>query len=171
MEILLLCLKIYFARILDVSLGTVRVMFTVKGKKLFAATIAFIEVFIWFMVARDALNTDLKSIFIPFSYSFGYASGTFIGGLLADKLIKGNLTVQVILSKASDTIVDEIRSHDFAVSVIDVKGKTADEAKYMLFIEINKRKLSELKSVVKSLDEKAFMVVNETKMVQNGYLK
>lgn len=170
MELLLLCLKVFFARITDVSLGTVRTIVTVKGKKFYASLIGFVEVFIWFIVVKDALNTTLDSIFIPLSYALGYATGTYIGGLLAEKLISGNLTLQVILSNNSDEVVDEIRSNNFAVSVIDVKGRTKEEAKYMLFIEINKKRLRELKSLIKKLDDKAFIVVNETKSVQNGYL-
>ena len=41
----------------------------------------------------------------------------------------------------------------------------------MLFIEINKKRIDHLNKLIKSLDEKAFIVVNETKLVQNGYIK
>ena len=170
MEIFLLCLKIFFARILDVSLGTVRTIVTVKGKKFYAALIGFIEVFIWFLVARDALNVEIDTIFIPLSYSLGYATGTLIGGLISEKVISGNLTVQIVLSNQNTEIIDIIREKGYAVSVIDAKGQN-DDKKYMLFMEINKNRLNSLKDLIKTLDEKAFIVVNETKMVQNGYLK
>ena len=170
MEIFLLCLKIFFARILDVSLGTVRTIVTVKGKKFYAALIGFIEVFIWFLIARDALNVEIDTIFIPLSYSLGYATGTLIGGLISEKVISGNLTVQIVLSNQNTEIIDIIREKGYAVSVIDAKGQN-DDKKYMLFMEINKNRLNSLKELIKTLDEKAFIVVNETKMVQNGYLK
>ncbi len=170
MEIFLLCLKIFFARILDVSLGTVRTIVTVKGKKIYAALIGFIEVFIWFLVARDALNVEIDTIFIPLSYSLGYATGTLIGGIISEKVISGNLTVQIVLSNQNTEIIDIIREKGYAVSVIDAKGQN-DDKKYMLFMEINKNRLNSLKELIKTLDEKAFIVVNETKMVQNGYLK
>ena len=170
MEILLLCLKIFFARILDVSLGTVRTIITVKGKRLYAALIGLVEVFVWFVVVKDALNVEYNSIFIPISYSLGYATGTFLGGFISEKVISGNLTVQIILSNKNDEIVNMIREKGYAVTVLDVKGQSEDP-KYMLFMEINKNKLTKLKDLIRSLDEKAFIVVNETKLVQNGYLK
>lgn len=170
MELLFLCLKVFGARILDVSLGTVRMIISVKGKKAYAAIIGFCEVFIWFIVVKDALNTSMNSLFIPLSYALGYATGTYVGGLLADKLVSGNLTLQVILSSASNEIVDSIRDKGYAVSVIDARGKD-DAPKYMLFMEINKKKLGEVKHLIKSLDNKAFIVVNETKFVLNGYFK
>lgn len=169
MEILLLCIKIFCVRIMDVSLGTMRMIVTVKGKASIASLIGFGEVFIWFVIVKEALNTDVTSLWVAASYAGGYAIGTFVGSILSKTFIKGNYGVQVILSEKSDTIVSEIRKSGFAVSVIDVKGQDVNKEKYMLFIEIDKRKINQLKNIIKELDPKAFIVVNETQMVQNGY--
>ena len=169
MELLLLCIKIFCIRICDVSLGTVRMIVTVKGKTWLASAIGFIEVLIWFLVVKEALNTDSTSIFVALSYAGGYATGTLVGGFLSKKFVSGNLGVQVVLSNRDDEIINKIRENGYAVSVMDVKGQ--DNLKYMLFIEINKKRMDHLRKLIKSLDEKAFIVVNETKLVQNGYIK
>ena len=171
MELLLLCIKIFCVRILDVSLGTVRTIITVKGRNLLASMVGFIEVFIWFLIVREALNTDNTSIFIAISYSLGFAAGTYIGGVLSDKFISGTLGVQVVTSKKDDNMIKVLRSEGYGVSVVDVKGKDDAQEKYMLFIEIDKKNISHLKNIIKSLDSKSFIVVNETKYVQNGYFK
>ena len=170
MELFILCVKIFFVRILDVSLGTVRMIITVKGNKLVASLIGFFEILVWFLIVKEALNTTETSIFIALSYSLGYATGTYIGGILSDKFVSGTLSVQVILSNNNHQIVDKIREEGFAVSVVNVKGKE-DHDKYMLFMEIDKKKINQLKYLIKSLDSKAFVVVNETKMVENGFFK
>ena len=170
MELFILCVKIFFVRILDVSLGTVRMIITVKGNKLVASLIGFFEILVWFLIVKEALNTTETSIFIALSYSLGYATGTYIGGILSDKFVSGTLSVQVILSNNNHKIVDKIREEGFAVSVVNVKGKE-DHDKYMLFMEIDKKKINQLKYLIKSLDSKAFIVVNETKMVENGFFK
>ena len=105
MELFILCLKVFFVRIIDVSMGTCRTIVTVKGKKLLASLIGFFEVFIWFIVVKEALNTNSTSIFIALSYAGGYATGTFIGSAVSEKLIKGNFGVQVITSKRDDELV------------------------------------------------------------------
>lgn len=69
MNILILCLKIFFVRIIDVSLGTVRTIITVKGRRVVASMVGFVEVFVWFLIVREALNTDEVSIWIAVSYS------------------------------------------------------------------------------------------------------
>lgn len=171
MELLLLCIKVFCVRILDVSLGTTRTIMTVKGKAHIASMIGFFEVLVWFLVVREALNTDMDSIWIAVSYAGGFATGTYIGSFLSNKFIRGNFGVQVILSKNDNKIVDTIRKEGYAVSVIDVKGQEQEKEKYMLFIEIDKRRFNHLKNLIKDLDERAFIVVNETRMVQNGYFK
>ena len=66
-----LLLKIFFVRIVDVSLGTFRTILTVKGKRQYASMIGFIEVLIWFMIVREALNTDAGGIIIGIAYASG----------------------------------------------------------------------------------------------------
>ena len=68
MELFILCVKIFFVRILDVSLGTVRMIITVKGNKLVASLIGFFEILVWFLIVKEALNTTETSIFIALSY-------------------------------------------------------------------------------------------------------
>lgn len=171
MEILVLCIKVFLVRILDVSLGTTRTIVTVKGKAVTASVIGFIEVLIWFLIVREALNTNINSIWVAVSYAGGFATGTYIGSFISNKYIKGNFGVQVILSKNDDKVVDTIRKEGYAVSVIDVKGQEQNKDKYMLFIEIDKKRFNHLKTLIKELDDRAFIVVNETRMVQNGYFK
>lgn len=166
-----LLLKIFFVRIVDVSLGTFRTILTVKGKRQYASMIGFIEVLIWFMIVREALNTDAGGIIVGIAYASGFSVGTYIGGLLSDKFISGTLSVQIILSNNDKSIVDRIRKEGFAVSVTNVYGQDNKKEKYMLFMEINKKSYEKLKELINELDPKAFTVVNETKLVQNGFIK
>ena len=166
--LLLLCLKIFFVRIIDVSLGTVRTIFSVKGKNLIASLIGFAEITIWFLVVKEALNTDENSLWIVFSYASGFSTGTYIGGIISNKFIKSNLGVQVITN--NNNIINILRDNGFGVSVIDIKGKK-DEKKYMLYISITNKNYTELEKIIKSYDEKAFIVVNEIKNIENGFIK
>ncbi len=171
MTLFLLCLKIFFVRIIDVSLGTVRTLITVKGRTLLASCVGFIEIFVWFVIVKEALNTTETSLWIAIAYSLGFATGTYIGGYLSDRFIKGNFGVQVVTSNNNHKLIDVLRSEGYAVSVIDVKGQDKANEKYMLFIEIQKNNFEHLKKLIHSIDQKAFIVVNETKYVQNGYIK
>lgn len=170
MEILLLCIKIFFVRVLDVALGTVRMLFTVKGNRFVASTIGFIEMLIWFLIVKEALNTDLTSIWIAVSYAGGYALGTLLGSYLSERLISGMVTVQAILSSANDEVVTMIRKAGYAVSVLDVKGQD-DKPKYLLLIEVNKKRQNTIRKLIKELDARAFVIINDSKTVYNGYFQ
>lgn len=171
MTLFLLCLKIFFVRIIDVSLGTVRTLITVKGRTLLASMVGFVEVFVWFVIVKEALNTTETSLWVAIAYSLGFATGTYIGGYLSDRFIKGNFSVQVVTSGQNNQLLEMIRKEGYGVSVIDVKGQDHTKEKYMLFIEIKKNNFEHLKKLIHSVDPKAFIVVNETKYVQNGYIK
>ena len=132
---ILLCIKIFCVRIIDVTLGTIRTMYTVKGKKFIAALIGFMEVLIWFLVVKEALQTEEKSIFIAISYALGYATGTYIGGFFANKVIRGKVAIQVFTE--NNELVNILRDKGYAVTVIDCKGYN-DEKKYMLYIGIER---------------------------------
>ena len=167
MELFILCIKIFFVRILDVSLGTLRTMITVKGKMFYASLIGFVEILIWFLIVREALNTDNTSIFVALSYALGFATGTYIGGILSSKFIDGNLGLQIITKHLE--MVDILRKAGYGVTVMDVEGK--EDNQYMLFVEINKKSYEHVHNLIKQADKNAFTVANETKYVQNGYIK
>ena len=169
MSIFLLGLKIFFSRIIDVTLGTLRTIVTVKDKVFTASLIGFFEVFIWFVVAREALDTSNNSLFIGIIYALGFAFGTYIGGIISRYIIKGILSVQIITNKASQDWVDDLRDNGFGVSVININQKDGTPDKYMFFLEINKNDFSKLFKLIKKYDKDAFIVINESKSVINGY--
>ena len=169
---LLLCIKIFFARIMDVSLGTIRTVLVVRGRRFTPALIAFFEVLIWFLVAREALTTDVTSIQIPICYSAGYATGTYLGGFISNNFVDGLIGVQVTTKTSKvKKMLEKIRKAGFGVSAIDLKNPQDNEDKTMLMIQLNKSKLKTLTHIVRSNDPDAFVVINETKYVQNGLIK
>ena len=166
---LVLCAKVFFCRIMDVSLGTVRTVQIVRGNRKLAALFGFAETFLWFLVVREALTSDIGGVPVAIAYAGGYATGTMVGCLVTEKFIKTKLCVQVVTTSRDDDMIKTIRSKGYGVSVIKVEESEYSEGKYMLYIEIVNTQLSQLRSLIKSLDEKAFIMVHESKAVLNGY--
>ena len=162
MTLFLTCLKIFFARILDVSLNTIRTTFVLRGKTLIVAIIAFLEITIWFLVARTALNTKLN-LFIVLSYSGGYTTGTIIGTIITNNYIKTNMELIVISSVIND--INIIKNNNFGVSILEKSSN-----KNVFLIETNKKRLDELINLIKSLDNNAFITIKETRAIINGYM-
>ena len=166
-----MCLKIFLARIIDVSIGTVRTVLVVKGNRLLGAILAFFEVFIWFFAAREALNT-IDSILIPIFYAGGFATGTYIGTLISNNYLDGLIGIQIITkSNLALKIIKEIRASGYGVSVIDLKNTQDNISKKMLLIQLNKKRLKDITKIVRNIDPNAFVIINETKYVQKGVIK
>ena len=171
MNIFLVCLSIFMARIVDVSIGVVRTIVMVKGSTKKAAILAFFEVLVWYMAAREALNTQITSGWIAISYAAGYATGTYIGSILSKWLVKGTMNVQVITEKGTKKNLDLLRCHGYAVSVLDMVDDYDGRCKKMLMIEVKNQKLKELTKIIRKFDIMFFIPASETKLVENGFIK
>ena len=166
-----ICLKIFFARIVDVTIGTIRTVLTVKGRTYLPTVLAFFEVFIWFLIAREALNTDINSLAIPVFYSLGYASGTFLGTYITNRFMKGFIGVQVITNANDQKMINNLRNSGFGVSVCGLIKNVNHIKKDLLLIQIKNRRLRDVTKIIRKYDPDAFVVINETKYVQNGVIR
>ena len=129
---LIICLL----RIIDVSLGTVRIIIMFKGKKLLATIIGFVEVFIYISVLSYVLS-NIDNLWNMLGYSIGFASGVYIGSLLEEKLALGLMTVQIIPTKDADLLSNIIRDNGFGVTAMEGWGR--DGAKTILTIHLYRR--------------------------------
>lgn len=164
MKTLLLCLEVFFARILDVSIGSVRTVYLIKQKNFIACILAFIELVIWFYVARETLTMNNISFVIVMSYALGYAIGTYIGGIINKYFIDGNLMILIFTKKDTIKIRNILKKSGYGISSI-----TMSDDNNLLLVEIRKKELKRLRELIKKIDQKAFVIVNETLEVQNGY--
>ena len=171
MVLFILCIQVFFCRIVDVSLATVRTILTVKGKIGTASIIGFVEVFVWFVIVQAAISKGGTSIWVALFYAGGFGAGTYIGGKLADRFLKGILNIQIVTSSKNEALVDAVRNAGFGVSVLNVNRSVYGDEKYMLVTEIKSENLKKLKKIVYSFDPAAFVMARETMFIQNGFFK
>lgn len=164
MKTLLICLEVFFARMLDVSIGSVRTIFLVKQRNLIASVLAFIEIIIWFLVAQQTLTSDETNVFIIASYAGGYAVGTYVGGLINKYFVTGTLTAMVIISEENRSLIETLRNAKYGVSIIDL-----EEKKLLLLVQFKKKNTKKLKQLINRIDKDAFVIINETLQVENGF--
>lgn len=157
---LILCFKIFLSRILDVSLSSVRTMFVVKCNKIMASLIAFVEIFIWFYAAKEALVSNSTSLCIIVSYAIGYATGTFIGTLINEKFISGIYSLKVSLKGVNEKMLKKLNS--ICLDVVSLKG----EGKNILFLEVDKKNYKELVNNIYMIDKYASIVINDAKFIR-----
>lgn len=159
-------LFIFGARIMDVSMSTIRMLMVVQGRRKHAAIIGFFEVIIYIVALGKVVN-GLSNPGNLLAYAFGFASGNYIGSYIEEKIALGNLTAQVILNDNDDKIVHELRDNGFGVTVIEGQGK--EGPKNLLTIMLKRKDLNKLNSLLANLDKEAFITVSTTKLISGGY--
>lgn len=163
------CLKIFFARILDVSISTFRQHILLKGKILIGPILAFFEVFIWFLIAREALLVSVDSLWIPISYSLGYATGTLLGSVIARVLMKGYVSLQIIMSAKNKKLLKALKRKGYKYSLIHLDSE--EEDKEMMLLSVQASSMKKTLDFILSYEENAFISISDSKSVFNGTLK
>jgi len=113
MNMLLWSLIIFFGRIVDVSLGTVRINFIIRRKKIIAAIVGFIEVTIFVTIIARVIQDIDNNIYGIFAYGAGFAIGTIVGMFISDKFSKDLLSTNIISKSKSEEIESSLRNEGF----------------------------------------------------------
>jgi uncharacterized protein YebE (UPF0316 family) len=154
-------------RIIDVSLGTVRMLMTVQGRKYIAGLIGFFEVTIWVIAIRHIMQ-NLDNIFNIFGYSSGFALGTILGITIEQKLGAGFIYLHVISMNYADKIADELRKNKFGVTMLPGEGGSGGVA--VLMVLVKRKRQREIMDLIESIDAKAFITVNSA-VPHRGYVQ
>lgn len=108
---------------------------------------------------------------IPICYSLGYATGTYLGGFLSRKFIKNINTIEVTTKRNNKKLINNLRSRGLALSIIELKDSYNKENKDLIIIDVKSKLTEETIKLIKEIDNKAFIVVKDTKIVHNGFIK
>jgi uncharacterized protein YebE (UPF0316 family) len=158
-------LLIFFFRVCDVSLGTIRVIFIAKGLKYIAPIIGFFEVIIWLFAIGQVLN-DVTNIPAYIAYGGGFAAGTLLGMAVEERLSIGTVFVRVISNEEVSGLVFWLRERSYGVTVADGEGSKG-KVKIILSV-INRHDLDEVINGIHRYLPRAFYSIEEVKSVDEG---
>jgi len=156
---------IFLSRIADVSIGTVRVILVSRRLKYLAPFAGFFEVLIWIIVIGQIMQ-NLSSPICYVAYAGGFATGNYIGILIAEKLSIGMILVRVILPMRASDLIDRLRARQYGVTSIDGQGATGPVQ--MVFTIVPRREIQTVVDLVKESNPDAFYSVEEVDFVERG---
>jgi uncharacterized protein YebE (UPF0316 family) len=160
-------LFIFFARVTDVTLSTIRMLMVVQGRKVQAAIIGFFEVSIYVTALGKVVNS-LDNIWNLLAYALGFACGNYIGITIENRIALGNLAAQVVLkADNNDELVKKLRESGFGVTVLEGHGR--EGTREILNLAINRKDLDKLKSIVYDYDKDAFITTSSVNPISGGY--
>ncbi len=153
---------IFFARILDVSIGTLRIMFVSKGFRGKATMLGFVEVLIWIIiVAQIFQNLDNWLNYVAFAA--GFSAGNFIGMYIEEKMKMGIQIFRIIVNKENGSLIEALKENDFRVTVLEGHGKYGPVN--VLFTVAKRKRWQQLANIVNEFAPNAFYSVEDVKHV------
>lgn len=161
---LVLPLLIILARIIDVSVGTIRIILISRGNKTIAPLLAFFEVLVWLLaVTRIFENLDNWICYI--AYALGYALGSFIGILLEEKLALGFQLIRIITRKEAVHLTDTLRKKGYGVTYIPAEGSTGKVG--ILYSVVNRKNLNDIIPIIQEHNPNAFYTIEDIRFISH----
>jgi len=148
---------IVLARIIDVSLDTIRMVSVVQGRRAFAAVLGFFEALVFISVVAKVL-LNMKQPVYALAYGLGFATGTYLGMLIEQRLAFGKQLV-FLLTPKGPVLAEVLRAGEYRVA--ELKGQTRDGYLTILCVEIARREANKLIRIASAVDEQCVVIVND----------
>ncbi|GHG03911.1 hypothetical protein GCM10017783_15580 [Deinococcus piscis] len=156
--LLLNALMIFGLRILDVSLGTLRIGMIVRGRRNLAAVLSFFESLIWLTAAAQVLG-NLESPVQFIAYAGGYAAGTLVGAWIEQWLAVGKVVLRAFVPVNAPDVAGALRSAGYYVTALNGSGRDGDVR--ILFSVIPRRASGKVLRLIEEVYPKAFVTIEE----------
>jgi uncharacterized protein YebE (UPF0316 family) len=159
LETILGALLIMLMRIGDVSIGTMRTILVVQGRKYLAGMAGMVEVLIWVFAIRYIFQ-NLDEVLNLFGYAIGFGLGNIIGITLEQKIGLGFAQLNIISRTASEKIAESLRIEKYGVTVLPAQGVSGDLSLIMLIVPRKKQK--KVIALIESIDPETFITVQHS---------
>ncbi|MCL4273616.1 MAG: DUF5698 domain-containing protein [Anaerolineales bacterium] len=162
----ILPLLVFFARAFDVALGTLRIIFTSRGKRHLAPLLGFVEVFIWISIIAQ-ITRGASNVAAYFAYAAGFAAGNYLGMYIENKLAIGTLVIRAI-------VPEEIASplaktlQEKGLGMTSVSGMGSHGPVKLIYTIVMRKELTMAAEVIKSVHPNAFFTVEELRSAEHG---
>jgi len=156
---------IFFARICDVSLDTLRVIFVINGKKNMAPLLGFFEALIW-LIAISQIIQNLHSTIGYFAYAAGFAAGNYVGMLIEEKLAMGHVIIRVITRRPAAMLIKKLISKNYRVTTIEGEGNAGRVD--IVFAVVRRNAIPQIIDSIKQFNPRAFYTIENVRSISQA---
>ena len=161
----LLPLFILVARTVDVSLGTLRVIFVSRGHQWLAPLTGFFEILVW-LLAVSQIMSNLDNWICFLAYPTGYAMGAYLGMYIERCLAMGHVVVRIIPNGEPVELAQLLRAEGFGVTAVDAEGANGRVA--ILFSVVRRKRLADVLRVIRNYHHKVFYTIEDVRQTSEG---
>lgn len=153
---------IFLARIGDVSISTIRIIFVMNGNRLIAPILGFFEALIWLLAIGQIFN-NIDNVLSYIAYAAGFATGTFVGMTIEARLAYGKVVMRLFIPKPVDDLRAHLNKKNYRYSIFEASGR--DGKVNLVFLVVKRDKLPVLIGEIDKLHPKAFFTIEGVKQV------
>ena len=166
---ILVCLMVCAAKIIEISIQSLKTCMMVKGQRLKAAGLGFVECAIWGLVISTIISTLGDNLLLLLFYCVGYAAGLFIGSTIENKIALGTSNLELIASDDSTKKITEyLKESGRGYTVFE--GHGSKDKMNMIFIVLPRKETpAALRDIRRVCDGKVFVVASEVSKYAGGY--
>ena len=161
---IILPVLIFLARLTDVSLSTLRIVLVTMGKRNIAPLIGFVEAFIW-LLAIGQIMQNLTNIMSYLAYAGGFATGTFVGMWIEQRLALGMVMVRIITGKNPDNLISKLKETNYRFTHLRAEGKYGDVG--VIFSIVKRKSLPKFLNLINTKNPNAFYTIENIRHVQD----
>ena len=163
------CIIVCVAKIVEISIQSLKTCMMVKGQRLKAAGLGFLECTIWGLVISTIIGTLGDNIFLLLFYCVGYATGLFLGSTLEGKIALGTSNLELIAGdECTEKIIDYLKKNNRGFTVFSGHGSI--DKMNMLFIVLPRKEIPKvLRDIRKLCNNKVFVVASDVSKYAGGY--
>ncbi|MBO7496477.1 MAG: DUF2179 domain-containing protein [Salinivirgaceae bacterium] len=159
---IILPILIFFARVTDVSIGTIRIILVAKGYKKLAPVAGFFETLIWIVAISNIIqNIDNWACYI--GYAAGFATGNLVGMFIEEKLALGHELIRIITVNNYTDLSAKLHDHGFAVTVTNAEDHNGPVG--ILYIITTRKRAKEVVDIVNEQDPSAIYTIESIRHV------
>lgn len=163
----LLPLLIFFSRICDVSLGTLRIIFVNRGMRNLAPIIGFFEVLIWLVVISQIMQ-NITSPINYIAYAGGFAAGNYIGILIEQKIAIGVTLIRIITRTKANELLSHFRAEGYSVTNVPAHANSGKVE--IIFLPVRRKDINSVIDTVKMHNPNAFYTIEDVRQLSHGAL-
>jgi uncharacterized protein YebE (UPF0316 family) len=162
--LLLTCLLIAAARVVDITLDTVRMVAIVQGRRRFAAVLGFFEALVYIVAVAQVLrNFDHPAYAV--AYAGGFAIGTYLGITLDQRMALGEQLV-VVFTRHGAKVAETLRSLGHRLTEFGGRGRDGEVT--ALYIEVPRRSAGQVVADARRVDPACFHLVHDVRQARRG---
>ena len=161
-------LLIFAARLLDVSLGTFRILLLVRGKKTQAGITAFFESAVYIIALGYVLQEGISGPLQLIAYAGGFAVGSYLGASLEERILSSFVLVEVVAPVTDEIlgIIDLLREEGYGTTVVSGSGKTGERLILKVICQRN-----DIGHVARIVGSRGFLFTSDVRGVWGGYFR